>query len=106
MGKGAGWRGRIFKACGRKKRAPGHGGFEVGIALLARDRIHLMNSDTSPDTLPNDSTAPWTGALPTPLKRLLTDELRAGNSIQYVAGCGLDPETALLILLARPFLSR
>src|SRR2546423_6685849 len=65
-----------------------------------------MNTDSSPDVLPNDSNTPWTGALPTPLKRLLADELRAGNAIQYVAGCGLDPETVLLVLLARPFLSR
>jgi hypothetical protein len=65
-----------------------------------------MKSDISPDILPNDSNAPWTGALPTPLKRLLADELRAGNSIQYVAGCGLDPKTVLLVLLARPFFSR
>jgi hypothetical protein len=65
-----------------------------------------MNHDSSPDQLPDDSNAPWTGALPTPLKRLLADELRAGNSIQYVAGCGLDPETVLLVLLARPFLPR
>lgn len=57
-------------------------------------------------TAPNDSNEPWTGALPAPLKRLLADELRAGNSIQYVAGCGLDPETVLLVLLAQPFLSR
>lgn len=63
-----------------------------------------MNSITSQEISPNDSNAPWTGALPTPLKRLLADELRAGNSIQYVAGCGLDPETVLLVLLARPFL--
>jgi len=65
-----------------------------------------MNSDTFPEISPDDSNAPWTGALPTPVKRRLADELRAGNSIQYVAGCGLDPETVLLILLARPFLSR
>ncbi len=65
-----------------------------------------MNTDSSPDVLPNDSNTPWTGALPTPLKRLLADELRAGNSIEYVAGCGLDPETVLLVLLARPFLPR
>jgi len=65
-----------------------------------------MDDATSDDNLPNDSNTPWTGALPTPLKRLLADELRAGNSIQYVAGCGLDPETVLLILLARPFLPR
>lgn len=65
-----------------------------------------MNNHSSPDLLPDDSNAPWTGALPTPLKHLLADELRAGNSIQYVAGCGLDPETVLLVLLARPFLSR
>jgi hypothetical protein len=61
-----------------------------------------MNTDTSSE----DTNAPWTGALPAPLKRLLADELRAGNSIQYVAGCGLDPETVLLVLLARPFLPR
>ena len=54
----------------------------------------------------DDSNEPWTGALPTPLKHLLDDELRAGNSIQYVAGCGLDPETVLLVLLSRPFLPR
>jgi hypothetical protein len=65
-----------------------------------------MNYDSSSDLLPDDSDAPWTGALPTPLKRLLADELRAGNSIQYVAGCGLDPETVLLVLLARPFIPR
>ena len=65
-----------------------------------------MNNVSSSDLLPNDSNTPWTGALPTPLKRLLADELRAGNSIQSVAGCGLDPETVLLILLARPFLPR
>ncbi len=65
-----------------------------------------MNENTSPAISFNDSNAPWTGALPTPLKRLLADELRAGNSIQYVAGCGLDPETVLLVLLARPFLSQ
>lgn len=65
-----------------------------------------MNSNTSPDLLTDDSNAPWTGALPTPLKHLLADELRAGNSIQYVAGCGLDAETVLLVLLARPFLPR
>jgi len=65
-----------------------------------------MNSATATEISPNDSNAPWTGALPTPLKRLLADELRAGNSIQYVAGCGLDPETVLLVLLERPFLPR
>lgn len=65
-----------------------------------------MNNDSSPDPSADDSNAPWTGALPTPLKRLLAEELRAGNSIQYVAGCGLDPETVLLVLLARPFLPR
>jgi hypothetical protein len=65
-----------------------------------------MNSDTFPEISADDSNAPWTGALPTPLKRLLADELRAGNSIQYVAGCGLDPETVLLVLLAHPFHSR
>jgi len=65
-----------------------------------------MNSYSLPDISPNESNTPWTGALPTPLKHLLDDELRAGNSIQYVAGCGLDPETVLLVLLARPFLSR
>src|SRR3954465_12969230 len=65
-----------------------------------------MNYDSSSDLLTDDSDAPWTGALPTPLKRLLAEELRAGNSIQYVAGCGLDPETVLLVLFARPFLSR
>lgn len=65
-----------------------------------------MNNDSSPGALPNDSNAPWTGALPAPLKRLLAEELHAGNSIQYVAGCGLDPETVLLVLLARPFRPR
>jgi hypothetical protein len=65
-----------------------------------------MKTDTLAGTLPDDSNAPWTGALPTPLKRLLADELRAGNSIQYVAGCGLDPETVLVVLMARPFLPR
>jgi len=65
-----------------------------------------MNSAAFPHISPNDSNAPWTAALPTPLKRLLDDELRAGNSIQYVAGCGLDPETVLLVLLTRPFLFR
>ena len=65
-----------------------------------------MNGNASPDLLPNDSNTPWTGALPTPLKRLLADELHAGNSIQYVAGCGLDPETVLLVLLERPFRPR
>ncbi len=65
-----------------------------------------MNKKPSPDLLPNDSNTPWTGALPAPLKRLLADELHAGNSIQYVAGCGLDPETVLLVLLARPFRPR
>ena len=65
-----------------------------------------MNNNSFPDLSADNSNAPWTGALPTPLKRLLADELRAGNSIQYVAGCGLDPETVLLVLLARPFLTR
>jgi hypothetical protein len=65
-----------------------------------------MKSDTAPDISTDDSNGLWTGALPTPLKRLLADELRAGNSIQYVAGCGLDPQTVLLVLLARPFLPR
>ena len=65
-----------------------------------------MNSDSVTEIPPNDSSTPWTGALPTPLKRLLADELRAGNSIQYVAGCTLDPATVLLILLERPFLPR
>lgn len=65
-----------------------------------------MNTASSSDLLHDDSNEPWTGALPSPLKRLLADELRAGNSIQYVAGCGLDPETVLLVLLARPFLPR
>ena len=65
-----------------------------------------MNSNTVTEILPDDSNSPWTGALPTPLKHLLADELRAGNSIQYVAGCGLDPETVLLVLLARPCLPR
>ena len=65
-----------------------------------------MNNDSSSELPAHDSNAPWTGALPVPLKRLLADELRAGNSIQYVAGCGLDPETVLLVLLARPFLTR
>lgn len=65
-----------------------------------------MNSDAPAEISSNDSNAPWTNALPTPLKLLLADELRAGNSIQYVAGCGLDPETVLLVLLAKPFLPR
>src|SRR5258708_12043495 len=50
--------------------------------------------------------APWNGALPSPLKLLLAEELRAGNSIQYVAGSHRDPETVLLVLLERPFLRR
>lgn len=65
-----------------------------------------MESATLPQISPDDSNAPWTGALPAPLKHLLDDELQAGNSIQYVAGCSLDTETVLLVLLARPFLPR
>lgn len=65
-----------------------------------------MNSISSSTSKTRVSRTQWNGALPSPLKLLLAEELRAGNSIQYVAGSHRDPETVLLVLLERPFLRR
>ena len=52
---------------------------------------------------PTTSIHPWIQALPDPLRILLAEELDAGNSVQFVAGTGPDPRTAVLIVLAEPF---
>lgn len=65
-----------------------------------------MNPSLSSRIISRATRAPWNGALPRPLKLLLAEELRAGNSIQHVAGSHRDPETVLLVLLERPFLRR
>lgn len=71
----------------------------------ARNRVVILRpmNTTSVICIPNERPKTcWSGALPAPLKRLLTDELQAGNEIQSIAAHNLDPE-ALLLVLARPF---
>ena len=62
-----------------------------------------MNPSLSSRLKSRVSQTPWNGALPSPLKLLLADELRAGNSIQGIADGGADPDTVMRVLLHRPF---
>jgi hypothetical protein len=52
---------------------------------------------------PEQSKTRWNGALLASLKRVLADELQAGNALQSITAHSRDPET-LLLVLARPFL--
>lgn len=52
---------------------------------------------------PSGSFAPWIDALPPELRSLLQGELAAGNRIRFAAGCGLEPQTQVFVLLDLPF---
>ena len=94
----------LFAACGATPRAVRAMTY-IGPAKSSSS-FALMNFTLPLESIICAPKAPWNGALPRPLKLLLAEELRAGNSIQHVAGTHRDPDTVMLVLLERPFLRR